>query len=128
MQKEKIPLLFVVDEYGNTSGMLTFEDIAEEIVGEIQTDDHPSEKIITKLSEKKFLLSGRLDIDYFQRYFDIEINKRHFETLGGFIMSLRGDIPEKGDRIRFKEYEFIIDEMGQRTIEKVMFILPKNQK
>jgi len=128
MQKERIPLLFVIDEYGNTSGMLTFEDIAEEIVGEIQTDDHPSEKIITKISEKKYLLSGRLDIDYFQRYFSIEINKRHFETLGGFIMSLSGDIPEKGDHIKFKEYEFIIDEVGLRTVDKIYFILPKNIK
>ena len=128
MHKEKIPMLFVIDEYGNTSGMLTFEDIAEEIVGEIQTDDHPSEKIITKLTEKRFLLSGRLDIDYFQRYFNIEINKRHFETLGGFIMNLCGDIPDKGDHIKFREYEFIIEEMGLRTVDKVIFILPKNKK
>jgi len=128
MQKERIPLLFVIDEYGNTSGMLTFEDIAEEIVGEIQTDDHPSEKIITKINEKRYLLSGRLDIDYFQRYFNIEINKKHFETLAGFIMSLSGDIPAKGNHIRFKEYEFIIEETGLRTIDKVLFILPKNKK
>jgi CBS domain containing-hemolysin-like protein len=128
MQKERIPLLFVIDEYGNTSGLLTFEDIAEEIVGEIQTDDHPSEKIITKLTEKKYILSGRLDIDYFQRYFNIEINKRHFETLGGFIMSLSGNIPNKGDHIKFKEYEFVIEETGLRTIEKVLFILPRNKK
>ncbi len=128
MQKERNPLLFVIDEYGNTSGMLTFEDIAEEIVGEIQTDDHPSEKIITKITEKKYLLSGRLDIDYFQRYFNIAINKRHFETLGGFIMSLKGDIPVKGDHIKFREYEFIIEETGLRTVEKVLFILPRNVK
>jgi len=128
MQKERIPLVFVIDEYGNTSGMLTFEDIAEEIVGEIQTDDHPSEKIITKINEKKYILSGRLDIDYFQRYFNIEISKKHFETLGGFIMSLCGDIPEKGDHIKFKEYEFVIEETGIRTIDKVLFILPKNKK
>jgi putative hemolysin len=127
MQKERIPLLFVINEYGNTTGMLTFEDIAEEIVGEIQTDDHPSENIITKLTEKKYLLSGRLDIDYFQRYFNIEINKRHFETLAGFIMSLHGDIPEKGDHIKFKEYEFIIEETGLKTVDKVLFILPKTK-
>ncbi len=127
MQKERIPLLFVVDEYGNTTGMLTFEDIAEEIVGEIQTDDHPSEKIITKITEKKYILSGRLDIDYFQRYFNIDINKKHFETLAGFLMSLSGDIPARGNHIRFKEYEFIIEETGLRTIDKVLFILPRNK-
>lgn len=128
MQKEKIPLLFVSDEYGNTSGMLTFEDIAEEIVGEIQTGDHPSETIITKITEKKYLLSGRLDIDYFQRYFNIEINKKHYETLAGFLMSLTGDIPEKGDHIKFGDYEFIIEETRQRVIEKILFILPGQRK
>ncbi len=127
MQKEHIPLLFVIDEYGNTTGMLTFEDIAEEIVGEIQTDDHPSENIITRLNDKRFKLSGRLDIDYFQRYFNIEINKKHFETLGGFIMSLTGDIPQKGEHVKFKEYEFIIEETGLKTVDKVLFILPKNR-
>jgi CBS domain containing-hemolysin-like protein len=128
MYKEKIPLIFVVDEYGNTIGMVTFEDIAEEIVGEIQTGDHPIEEHITKLNAKRYILSGRLDIDYFQRYFNIEIQKSHFETLGGFIMSLTGDIPDKGDHIQYKEYEFVIEEASPRAIEKVLLILPKKIK
>ena len=128
MYKEKIPLIFVVDEYGNTIGMVTFEDIAEEIVGEIQTGDHPIEEHITKLNAKRYILSGRLDIDYFQRYFNIEIQKSHFETLGGFVMSLTGDIPDKGDHIKYNEYEFVIEEAGPRTIDKVMLILPKKMK
>jgi putative hemolysin len=127
MQKQKIPMFFVTDEYGNISGILTFEDIAEEIVGEIQTDDHPMENTITKLSEKRYILSGRLDIDYFQRHFKIEINKRRFETLAGFIMSLCGRIPDKGDHIRYHDYEFIIEETGHRTIDRVLFILPKKK-
>ncbi|MCL1865042.1 MAG: hemolysin family protein [Spirochaetes bacterium] len=128
MHRERIPLVFVVDEYGNTTGMVTFEDIAEEIVGEIQTGDHPSKELITKINEKRFLLNGRLDIDYFQRYFNIEIQKLHFETLGGFIMSLTGDIPDKGDHIKYKGNEFIIEEVGVRTIDKVLLILPKKIK
>jgi len=128
MQKEKIPLIFVVDEYGNTTGMVTFEDIAEEIVGEIQTGDHPLEEHITKINEKRYVLSGRLDIDYFQRYFNIEIQKSHFETLGGFIMSLTGDIPDKGDHIKYREYEFVIEEAGPRIIDRVMLVLPKKMK
>jgi CBS domain containing-hemolysin-like protein len=125
MHEDRIPLIFVVDEYGNTTGMITFEDIAEEIVGEIQTGDHPSEEHITRISGKRYLLSGRLDIDYFQRYFNIEVKKLHFETLGGFIMSLTGDIPDKGDHIKYRENEFIIEEVGVRTIEKVLLIRPK---
>lgn len=127
MQREKVPLLFVTDEYGKISGMLTFEDIAEEIVGEIQTDDHPMEKTIIRLNERKYILSGRLDIDYFQRYFNINISKKHFETLAGFIMSICGRIPDKGDHIKYYGHEFIIEETGNRTIEKVIFIIPKKK-
>jgi len=128
MHKEKIPLIFAVDEYGKTTGMVTFEDIAEEIVGEIQTGDHPLEEHITRINEKRYLLSGRLDIDYFQRYFNIEIQKLHFETLGGFIMSLTGDIPDKGDHVKYKGNEFIVEEVGVRTVDKVLLILPKKKK
>jgi putative hemolysin len=128
MHKERIPLIFVVDEYGNTTGMVTFEDIAEEIVGEIQSGDHPIEEHITKINETRYMLSGRLDIDYFQRYFNIEIQKSHFETLGGFIMSLSGDIPDKGDHIKYKGNEFVIEEVGNRAIDRVLLILPKKRK
>jgi len=65
MYKNKTPLLFVVNEYGDIIGLLTFEDIAEEIVGEIHTDDHPDEHLISQESDRRFLVSGRIDIEYF---------------------------------------------------------------
>lgn len=128
MSRRKIPMVFVVNEYGETTGFITFEDIAEEIVGDIDTSDHPAEDSIVMITERKYLLSGRLDIDYFIRYFGIDIRKRHFETLAGFLMSINGIIPEKGDHIQYDGYEFIIDETGSRTIDKVTMILPALKK
>jgi len=128
MSRRKIPLVFVVNEYGETSGFITFEDIAEEIVGDIDTSDHPGEDTIVMITERKYQLSGRLDIDYFIRYFGIDIRKRHFETLAGFLMSINGIIPEKGDHIQYEGYEFIVEETCTRTIEKVTMILPAKKK
>ena len=128
MSKRKIPLVFVVNEYGDISGFITFEDIAEEIVGDIDTSDHPGEDSIVMITERRYSLSGRLDIDYFIRYFGIDIRKRHFETLAGFLMSVNGTIPEKGDHIQYGAYEFIIDETYNRSIEKVTMILPASKK
>lgn len=128
MTRRRIPMVFAVNEYGDTSGFLTVEDIAEEIVGDIDTADHSVEDSIIKINDRKYSLSGRLDIDYFIRYFNIDIRKKHFETLAGFLISLNGDIPSKGDHIRYEDCEFIIDEISQRRIEKVQLILPRGKK
>ena len=128
MHKNRTPLLFVTDEYGDITGILTFEDIAEEIVGDIQTNDHPAEKFVSQVSDRKYILSGRMDIDYFQRYFSIPVRKHHFETLAGFVISLAGKIPEAGDRLKYGDYYFIIEEIKGRSIDKIQLILPTLKK
>ena len=128
MYKNKTPFMFVVNEYGDVGGLLTFEDIAEEIVGEIQTDDHPDENLITKITDRKYLLSGKLDIDFFQRYFSIPLDKKNYETLAGFMNFLAGKIPEKGDHIKYLDYEFIIEETGLRTVDRATLLMPIQKK
>jgi len=125
MQEKKLHLAFVANEFGAVVGIVTFEDIAEEIVGEIQTRDHPDEELIKKINEKRYILHGSLDIDTFQRMFAIVIEKKGFETLAGFITYKMQTIPQKGEKIEYSGYTFIIAEATERSVEKVVIILPK---
>ncbi len=120
MVENLIPMVFVVDEHGAVVGMVTHEDIAEEVVGEIQTRDQSEEELIVELGRGKFLLSGKMDIEYFMRSFNIHIDKKGFETLAGFLEYRVGRIPKKGDRLDHEKYTFIIDEATDRSIEKVI--------
>ncbi|MDY6933222.1 MAG: hemolysin family protein [Spirochaetota bacterium] len=121
--ESKTHLAFVVNEFGAVEGLVTKEDIAEEIVGEIQTRDHPDEELIKKISDKKYILSGSLDIDYFQKVFGIDIDKKGFETIAGFINYFSGKIPGKGDRIEYNGYTFIVDEATEKSVEKILLIM-----
>ena len=126
MIDNRIPIVFVVNEYGEVVGMVTHEDIAEEVVGEIQTRDQSEEELITELGRDKYLLSGRMDIEYFMRRFRVPVEKKGFETLSGFVASRMGRIPKRGDRFVYDKYTFIIEESTERSIEKV--ILQKSKK
>ncbi len=128
MVENLIPMVFAVDEHGAVVGMVTHEDIAEEVVGEIQTRDQSEEELITELGRGKFLLSGKMDIEYFMRSFNIHIDKKGFETLSGFIEYRLGRIPKKGDRLEHEKYTFIIDEATDRSIEKIIVQTLKNKK
>lgn len=127
MVEELIPMVFVVNEYGAVMGMVTHEDIAEEVVGEIHTTDQSETELITKSGRQKYLLSGKLDIEYFMKRFNVAVEKKGFETLAGFIMHRLGRIPRKGDRIDFDRYTLIIEEATERSIEKIL-IQPTRKK
>ncbi len=120
MLEELIPMVFVVDENGAVVGMVTHEDIAEELVGEIQAREQSVEELIIDLGRGRYMLSGRLDIEYFINRFEAPIEKKGFETLAGFITYKMGRIPKKGDRLVYDKYTFIIEEATDRSIDKVV--------
>lgn len=121
MQENKISLVFVVNEFGGVEGLITKEDIAEEIVGEIQTRDHPDEELIKKIDENSYILSGSLDIEYFQRLSNLEIEKKGFETVAGFVTYLMGKIPRQGEKVEYRGYRFIIYDSTERSVEKILY-------
>ncbi len=121
MQDNNIPLVFVVNEFGGIQGLITDEDIAEEIVGEIQTRDHPEEELIKEIKENRYLLSGSLDIDFFQKQFDVFIEKKGFETIAGFVTYRFGKIPKKGESFEYGGHIFTVFDATDRSVEKVAF-------
>jgi putative hemolysin len=127
MQMNKTPLVFVVNEFGAVEGLVTPEDIAEEIVGEIQTRDHPEEKLIEMVTKRRYMLSGNLDIDFLQRRFNINIEKRGFETVAGFIIYELGRIPKRGDRVIYKRHTFIVEEATDKSVERISLLLPRKR-
>jgi putative hemolysin len=120
MLENLIPMVCVVNEYGAVVGMVTHEDIAEEIVGEIHSRDQSEEELISELGRERYLVSGKLDIEYFMKRFHVPTEKKGFETLSGFIASRMGKIPKKGDRFSYDSYTFTIEEATERSIDKVI--------
>ncbi len=110
----------VVDEFGGTAGMVTIEDVVEEIFGEIEDEHDVDELTETKISEKEFLFSARLEIDYLNNEYGLNIPESdEYETLGGFILNHHESIPEKGEEIRIEKYLFTVIDAGDSTIEQV---------
>jgi putative hemolysin len=120
--KKRKNVAVVLDEYGGTSGIITIEDIVEELFGEIE-DEHDSEEeelIEKELGEGKYLFSTRLDVEYLNETYKLGIPEEDsYGTLGGFIVNSTKEIPQKGEEIVIDSYHFVIEEATNKKIELV---------
>ena len=128
MRSEQIHMSIVVDEFGGTNGIVTIEDLVEEIVGEIK-DEHDFEEAdeIKKISKKSFEISARILLEEFEERLSVNLNldeKNEIDTLGGFIFFLLGRIPGRGEVVSYKnKLEFTIIEADTRRIKRVLVTL-----
>lgn len=121
LTKKRKSVAIVLDEYGGTSGMITIEDIVEELFGEIE-DEHDSEEELTEkeLDDRSYLFSTRLDVEYLNETYKFNIPESDsYGTLGGFIVNHTKEIPQKGDEIVIDSFHFIIEEATNKKIELV---------
>lgn len=120
LTQQKRSVAIVVDEFGGTAGMITVEDIIEEIFGEIE-DEHDSDEILEKqIDEHTFIFSARMEISSINDKYNIEIEEKdEYETLGGFVFSELEEIPTKGEKFEYNNYIFTIEEVSSNKIELV---------
>ena len=110
----------VLDEYGGTSGILTIEDIVEELFGEIEDEHDVSELIEKSLEEGIYLFSGRLEVDYLNQTYKLNLpEEEQYETLGGLVMNHTEAIPDLGYQIEVEGYLLTIEEVSSNRIEQI---------
>jgi len=119
MQREKFQIAIVIDEYGGTAGLVTLEDLIEEIVGSIHDELDTEEKEVEIVDEKNFMVSGQSGLDEVNELLDVSLQSKEFNTLGGFVFGLFGRLPKVGEQLKYKSLKFEVLELEGRKIEKV---------
>jgi CBS domain containing-hemolysin-like protein len=120
LTKKSKSVAIVLDEYGGTSGLITVEDIVEELFGEIEDEHDSSELIERKVNDREFECSARLEVDYVNETYDLELPENDaYETLGGLIVHHTENIPEAEEVVEIENYQFLIKEVSLSKIETV---------
>ncbi len=128
-QEMKVHLAIVVDEYGGTSGVVSLEDIIEEIIGDISDEFDDDDLVYSKLDDINYVFEGKTSLKdvYRVTHLDSELfeeNKGESETIAGFILEISGSFPKKGDKIDFEGYTFTIESMDRKRIKQLKITLP----
>jgi len=125
LKRKKVHIAVVVDEYGGVSGIVSMEDIIEEIIGDIQDEfDHETDDVVQH-GEGSWLCHSRVNLDFLAEETGLKLPVDDFDTLGGFVFDLFGKIPVKNEKITYKDYDFIIQDMDGHKINTIKIVTRK---
>ena len=125
--KKRRSISIVMDEYGGLSGLITTEDIIEEIFGEIEDEHDTLDLINKKVNDKEFILSARIEIDQINDQYSLDLPKGdEYETIGGLIIKHIENIPKEGQKIKIYSFQFTITKVSNKRIEEVRLLIDKN--
>lgn len=119
-KKDKVQVALVIDEYGGTSGLVTIEDILEEIVGEIQDEFDEEEDSIIKCEDNSYIVDGKVLIEDITEFLYIDIEDEHIDTIGGWAYAQLDSYPKVNDKFTYKNYEFTILKCNRKRINKLL--------
>lgn len=119
LQQRRVHIAIVVDEYGGMAGLVTIEDLLEEIVGEIQDEYDTEEPFVEFVDDNEYVFDARLDLDDLNRLMDVELPTEDSDTLGGFIYSELGRVPAVGSQVTYGDLVFRVESVSGRRIKKV---------
>lgn len=127
LQQSKKHLAILIDEYGGFSGIVSIEDLIEEVMGDIEDEYDDDEPHITKVDDDTFIIDGMLSIDDFNEHFHVNIESDDYDTIGGFVINLLGDIPDttEEENLQYENLLFNIIEVKEKRIEKIKVYLQK---
>jgi putative hemolysin len=128
MQRKKFHIALVTDEYGSISGLVTLEDLLEELVGEIEDEYDREEKLVVPVGEGNYRVDGRIPIDELNEVLDVELPQDEWDTVGGLMMGLLGSIPSEGQEVAYDNLRFKAERVQGRRIARVLVSRTGDQK
>jgi putative hemolysin len=120
LQKAKVHMAIVVDEYGGTAGLVTIEDLLEEIVGEIFDEYDSEEVLIEKIDKENFRVNAKTDLDEINKQLNLDLPDAEYESIGGFVVNLFGKIPMPGEKIDHDSAVFTVEKVIRRRLSKIL--------
>jgi putative hemolysin len=122
MREKRVHLALVMDEYGGTDGLVTMEDLIEEIVGDIRDEQEKVLREIEEIAANRFIVDGKTDIGKVNERLGVNLPEDEFETVGGFVLGLFGRLPAEGDQIRHNNLMFTVLRLRKNRIARVRIL------
>ncbi len=127
MRERKVHLALVGDEYGGTDGLVTMEDLIEEIVGDIRDEQEKEFREIERIADNRYIVDGRTDIGKLNEKLGLKLPEEEFETIGGFVLGLFGRLPSEGDQISYEDALFTVLRLRKNRIARIRILKQKRE-
>jgi len=122
-QAKRLHMAIVVDEYGGTAGLVTLEDLLEELVGEISDEYDEPERLIQRVDAKTFRVAGKLPLEELNAVTGLKISNEGYDTVGGWVLDLFGRVPRKGERVETPELSVTVEKVERTRVVEVLLSL-----
>jgi len=126
LKENKVHLGLLFDEYGGVSGLVTMEDLIEEIMGDIEDEYDKEESIISQIDENNFYIKGNLAVSDFNSTFDINVEEGEYDTMNGYLLTMLGKLPKEGTLVELDEVDLLVNKVDNRRIEQIKVTLKRS--